>query len=420
MKPVPSPPGRGWLLEELRSRVFGPGPTDRRGRRERVGLEVELLCLGAEDGQPVPLEAGEGPAVRPLVERLVEHRGGRIETAPTGSPRYRLPDGDAVTFEPGGQVEYASPAEASVDRAVGRARSFVEELIDRGGVEGIRFLGRGIDPENGEDGGALCVRSDRYLRLARHLERIGIGGRRMMLQTAAIHVNLDLGPAPVKRWRTANALVPLGIALFANSARHGGAKTGYRSFRAHQWRILDPLRTGIVSGPDPVEAYLDFALGAGAILLGAPTDPARPFGAWLDEGRVGKEEWRAHLTTLFPEVRPRGYLEIRCVDALPPRWYAAPVVFFAGLLLDEEACERASAVLGDRLPGEEELEAAGRDGITEDPERAHRGLALFDLALEGASRLGPEVVGTEVLDEARAYRDRFVARGEDPAGEDWT
>lgn len=401
---------RSHLARDLRERAFRlVAPPD---GPERIGLEVELIPVREGDGTPLPLEAREGPALLPLLRGVAERGGWEPRGGP--SPRLSSPGGGALSLEPGGQIEYSSAPRRSVDEAVADARAAVKAVAEEARARGARLLTRGIDPVNGEGAAGLRVRSERYIRLARHLDRKGPSGRRMMLQTAAVHVNLDLGADPAGRWRVANALVPYLIALFANSSRYGGRESGYRSFRARQWQTLDPGRSGAFGPGDPVEDYLAFALEAEAILLGSAGEPARPFREWLGNGAVGDAAWRAHLTTLFPEVRPRGYLEVRCVDALPPRWYAAPAVFLAGILLDDRARADAAGTLGPEGPVD--LEGAARDGVG-DPKRARRAVELFDLALEGARRLGPEIVGEAALETARTFRDRYAARGEDPAAD---
>ncbi|HSR42218.1 MAG TPA: glutamate-cysteine ligase family protein, partial [Longimicrobiales bacterium] len=252
--------------EDLRRRIFGlesvsPGP-------ERIGVEVELIPVREEDGSPLPFEDGRGPAVLPLLRVL----GGNPEITPgTGSPRVPAPGGGAWSLEPGGQLEFSSAPRRSVDEALEEARRGVEALraLTRG--RGIGLVTRGIDPVTPPEGARLALPTERYRRLARHLDRRGPAGRRMMLQTAAIHVNLDLGSRPLLRWRVANGLVPHLIALFANSSRYAGGETGYRSFRARQWQLLDPSRSGFFAGPGDPEITPG---------TGSPRVPATGGGAW--------------------------------------------------------------------------------------------------------------------------------------------
>lgn len=400
---------RSVLADDLRGRVFRldggvPGPA-------RVGVELELLPVDAGTGRPLAPDGGDGPSTGKLLRGLADGRGWRPEGA--GAPGFELPDGGRLTFEPGGQIEYSSAPAASVGEVLDRVEAVVEPLRARAADAGIELVCRGIDPENPPSAARRVLHSRRYTRLADHLARIGPAGRRMMLQTAAVHVNLDLGDGPGRRWRVANALTPYLLASFANSARYRGRETGFRSYRARQWRELDVGRSGVFAGRAPVEEYLDFALGAGAILLGEDGEPARPFRSWLAAGRVDGEAWSEHLSTLFPEVRPRGYLEIRSLDALPPRWLAAPLVFLAGILYDDEACRTADELLPPADDGA--LERAGRLGVGDAAIRRTT-LELWHVALEGARRCGP-LVGGRAVETARAFRDRYPARGRDPAGD---
>jgi glutamate--cysteine ligase len=236
----------------------------------------------------------------------------------------------------------------------------------------------------------------------------------MMRQSAAIHVNVDLGGRPARRWSVANRMAAALTALFANSPRYGGQETGCRSFRAEQWRHLDPTRTGVFpEQSDPAGAYTDFALDALDFLASRGGGSSHPFReSWATGASL--DSWREHLTTVFPEVRPRGYLELRSFDTLRPAWIAAPLVLVCGILYEP----RALAEAGELLPPAEAglLAEAGRSGLRS-PELKATATELFDLGLAGAERLGQDVVGGAALEVARAYRDRFLVRGEDPGDE---
>jgi glutamate--cysteine ligase len=279
---------------------------------------------------------------------------------------------------------------------------------------GIELLTLGIDPENRISDVPLRLDADRYRRMDAHFATLGPFGARMMRQTASIQVCLDAGADPLTRWRLLNALTPHVVALFANSPLYGGVGTGHQSYRRFVWSQLDPSRTGAVyDGDDAVRAYTDFALGAPAILLGTPGD-AQPFATWVSRDEASAEDWQAHLTTLFPEVRPRGYFEVRSCDALPPEWYPAPLVFLAGLAYHEHSACAALELL--EAPTDASLAVAGRCGL-HDRELAHTSLELVDLALAGAESLGSDWVAPRHLDAAQAYFDRFTRRKRAPADE---
>jgi glutamate--cysteine ligase len=299
-----------------------------------------------------------------------------------------------------------------VDELLAEVDEVVALLAREAACRGVALVCRGMDPETPSHEAELRLRTPRYTRMAAHLERIGPWGRRMMRQSAAIHVNLDLGPTPGIRWDVANRMVPPLTALFANSSRAGGRDTGHRSFRAHQWRHLDPSRTGcFLPDPNPPARYLEFALDASDFLHPGVDGAAPPFRDRAHE--VDEEEWRLHLTTLFPEVRPRGYLELRCFDALPPRWATVPAVIVGGVLYDDRAVREARELLPAPTPAL--LEAGGREGLAHPSVGSHaRGLA--EIALGGAERSRARF-GEQSVERARNFVERFPRQGRDPASD---
>jgi glutamate--cysteine ligase len=176
---------------------------------------------------------------------------------------------------------------------------------------------------------------------------------------------------------------------------------------------VDPSRTGIVyDATKPVEAYLEFALSAPAILLPAVEGEYRSFGEWLRLAPPTLEEWQDHLSTLFPEVRPRGHLELRSPDAISPKWYAAPAALVAGILYDPQTLRAADDLLGSPdpdLPGR-----AGARGL-HDAGIARTAADLFELALRGCRTLGASYFDPADLEQATAFFDTYTREGRAPA-----
>jgi glutamate--cysteine ligase len=137
---------------------------------------------------------------------------------------------------------------------------------------------------------------------------------------------------------------------------------------------------------------------------------ARPFAEWNARDCAGPDEWRAHLTTLFPEVRPKGFAEVRSADAVAPEWYAAPLVLLAGIVYHPPTLRAAADLLGDPDPGL--LHAAGRDGLS-DPRIGAVARDLADLALAGAAAL-PGIFDGDGLNEAAAFFARYTRRSRSP------
>jgi glutamate--cysteine ligase len=279
--------------------------------------------------------------------------------------------------------------------------------------EGIDLLTLGMDPFNPAELAPMVVSSPRYQRMDQYLARRGPAGARMMRQTAAFQVSLDFDDEPWLRWRVLNAAAPFVVAIFANSPVYAGERTGHQSARADAWRRLDPARTGLpYDETAPVEAYLQFALRAPAILLPELDGEHRPFEECLTHSRPTLEEWQDHLSTLFPEVRPRGHLELRSADAIAPEWYAAPLALIAGMLYDSRSLRAAADLLP--APDLELLERAGRLGL-QDLTLAQTSADLFELALAGCTALGPAYFHPSDLEQARSYFDRYTRRARSPA-----
>jgi len=399
---------RADLKEDLHSRVFGLH--DRRYTNRRIGLEIE--CIPVRPGsRAVDLPDDPDGGTRELFDDLARVGGWSRLEASEGGGRWHLPDMGVVSFEPGGQIEYSSTVHDGLPTLRAELDLAFDALRAGASARGIELLFVGIDPTNPVDRAELVLRSERYLRMAEHLDRFGAAGRRMMRQTAAIHLNLEFGPDPLDRWRAANRMAPWLIGIFANSAVYEGRQTGHRSFRAAQWRELDPTRSGVVRGDDPVEGYLELALEAPVLFLGDSLENRRSLGEWLDGGAVDLSVWRRHLTTLFPEVRPRGWMELRGVDTLPLEEALVPAVLACGALYDDRARREVVQLLPEAT--EEGLRGAGRDGLT-DPAFRERAQVLWEIALDGAARI-VGFVGEQELQAARSFRDRLTAQGLDPA-----
>jgi glutamate--cysteine ligase len=403
---------RAALEADLAAHAFAAPPSASLTPR-RVGAEVELIPVEAASGRRCPLETDTVPGTLPLLRRFGARQGWRETCTAKGTPCFELPAGGSLGFEPGGQLEYSSPACRSPSALLALLRSVVLPLRAAAAGEGIELLAVGIDPLNPADRAPLLLQTTRYARMAEYLGRIGPAGARMMRQTAAFQVSLDLDDEPWLRWSVLNAAAPFVTAIFANSPLYDGETTGCPSTRAQVWRALDPTRTGLPwDGHAPVSRYLDFALRAPAILLPQLHAEHRPFGDWLRHARPTVEEWHDHLSTLFPEVRPRGHLELRSCDAVAPQWYAAPIALAVGITYDPWALRAAADLLG--RPDLGLLDRAGRLGLG-DPAIRRTAVDLVDIAVAGCQALGPGYFHASDLEQARCFFDQYTRRGRSPA-----
>ena len=384
---------------------------------ERVGAEVELIPLDAATGAIAAIESDDRPSTLPALRQMARRLGWREHrSSKAGVPELHTTSGGRITYEPGGQIEYAAPPNESVSALVEDLRRTAAALREWLEPAGIELVSRGVDPVNAIEDVPLQLTAERYRRMDAHFARIGPHGARMMRQTASIQICLDAGPAPLGRWRLLNALAPYLVAIFANSSVYAGEATGHRSLRRDIWGRLDPLRTGLpYEVADPVAGYAAFAMRAPAILLGDESSACVPFERHVAPGAVADlDAWRAHLTTLFPEVRPRGYFEARSTDAIAPEWYAAPLVFLAGLTCHPASARTALEIAG--TPDPALLERAGRCGLS-DPTLAAHAIELYQTALAGGESLGSAMIDERHLDVASDYFERYTRRGRSPAND---
>ena len=377
----------------------------------RIGMELEALPVRSVTHAPVPpLDGPNGPGTLGVLRRLAVTCGWRESPTGYGVPKFLLAEGGVISYEPGGQLEWSSAAHQSLDDLDAAAHDIARRLADAMLAEGIQLLARGVDPVTGVEGSTMVVDGERYRRQRAHYDRIGTPGRAMMLQTAGIHLNLDVGDDPVAAWNVANTLAPLLVAMFANSPERAGHAVPHRSHRAAIWRALDPSRTAVFAPTaDPAPAYLDFALGAESFLLGEPGAASRSFAEWRAIGATD-DDFARHLTTLFPEVRPRGaYLELRSVDALPVRWAILPMAVawaaFHHTPLRRDVLRELPAPTVDRL------RRAGRFGLADD-ELGAEARWLAERAPAALDALLPD--GRRLVERLEAFLDEFTLRRRDP------
>jgi glutamate--cysteine ligase len=400
------------LAADLRDNAFGARRPS--ARPPSIGAEVELIPVDADTRAQLPICSPDGGrGTLPFLHAFAARAGWKETASVYGMPNWLLPDGGTITFEPGGQIELSAPPFRSASALLESLRAVVVPLVREAREAGIELLSVGVEPLGAVDDVPLQLPGERYVRLTRFMEHCGTGGTRMMRQTAAFQCNLDWGDDAPARWRFLNALAPYTVAVFANSPVYRGEPSGERSFRARVWRELGGGRTGIFAcAADPVPEYLRFALDAPAILLPFAPDEFLPFRTWNERGRVTEDHWKAHLTTLFPDVRPKGFVEVRGADAVAAEWYAAPLVFFAGLTYHPPAFAAARELVGSPDPAL--LDLAGRVGLG-DERIGTVARDLFELALSGAEALGPAFLSPGDLEEARAFFETYTARSLSPA-----
>lgn len=416
-------------------------PLDRGQADSRaVGLEPERFVVHHDStGRPtgrMPLAGPDGvlaaidahAATADAASLLLPRDPSRVP------PMVELRHGGSLTFEPGAQIEHSTAVHPTASAALDDVRRVVAELEEVFDERRVALVSLGLDPWSTSDDVPQQLDAPRYRAMAAYFDRIGPSGRSMMRLSCSLQVNLDLGHGVdrAERWLLANLLSPVLVASFSTSPELPG-EARFHCRRARVWQTIDPTRTGFPAGlltgaeNDPAEQYAQAVLDADVLLFrtaeGAePGTPGFSFRNWIEQGHPdhgfpGLDDLDYHLTTVFFEVRARGFLELRGIDALPYCWRPAAVAFLAGLLYDARArglaLERLEGRRADLLERWHAAAALGfqAPGLREDSD------FLWGVALDGAARLGDDYLRPAHLAEARAFAERFPFAGRAPADE---
>jgi glutamate--cysteine ligase len=358
----------------IRAICFKTGPP------AQIGAELEWTLHHAA----APHLALDAATVR---QALGRHTPAVLRPYDPPGPPDPLPGGGRLTMEPGGQLEISSAPAASLPALHTAVTADLDHVTALLGPAGLALGEHGIDPHRRP---RRLLDTPRYAAMERVFDTSGPDGRTMMCSTAGLQVCLDAGPAdevPL-RWRTVHALGPPLIALFANSARHAGRDTGLASARMAAWWAMDRRLTHPPAGSpdDPAGAWVRYALAAPLLCVRRDagcwdSPPGSTLGDWVRGGVLPEPPTVAdveyHLSTLFPPVRPRGYLEVRYLDCQPGADWIVPVAVVAALLGDRattEAAAEAAAPVAERWP------QAYRKGLADPPLR-RAAAALAELAV---------------------------------------
>ena len=317
----------------------------------RIGTEHEKFVYRLSDHRAPSWDEPGG--IRDLLVGLTEfgwkpvEEGGKI-IALTGV------DG-TISLEPAGQLELSGAPLQDLHQSCAESGRHLEQVKAVGDRLGLGFLGLGMWPDKARSDLPIMPKG-RYEIMLRHMPRVGTLGLDMMLRTCTIQVNLDYSSEAdmVKKFRVGLALQPIATALFANSPFTEGKPNGFKSFRSHIWEDTDPARTGMLpfvfEDGFGYERYCDYALDVPMYFVfreGEYVDAAgQSFRDFL-EGKLpalpGEKptiaDWTDHLSTAFPEVRLKSFLEMRGADggrwgricALPALWVG---LLYSGTALD--------------------------------------------------------------------------------------
>ena len=323
-----------------------------------IGTEHEKFPFYTSDLSPVPYDGPKG--IRALLEGLCDRFGWAPIREGETTIALSRPDsigGGTVSLEPGGQFELSGAILKTLHEVAAETAEHLEQVRSVGGDLGIGFLGIGFCPTWRRDE-IPTMPKKRYAVMTRYMPQVGDHGLDMMYRTSTVQVNLDFGDEAdlVKKLRVSLALQPIATALFANSPFTEGRPNGFRSMRSEVWRDTDRKRTGMlpfVFEPGMgFERYVDYALDVPMYFVYRDGNYIDVAGASFRAFMAGKldalpgerptlDDWSDHLTTLFPEVRVKRFLEMRGADSGDEAHIDALPAFWTGLLYDADALEAA-------------------------------------------------------------------------------
>ncbi len=364
----------------------------------RIGTEHEKFVFRLGDLSPVGYEGDAG--IRALMEAMTADYGWEpIREGETTIALKRDSAGDVpetISLEPGGQFELSGAPLATLHETCAEAGRHLSECLEIGERLGIGFLGVGFSPTWRLEE-IPTMPKKRYAVMTRYMPEVGSRGHDMMYRTCTIQVNLDFASEAdmVKKLRVSLALQPVATALFASSPFTEGKPNGFKSLRSAVWRDTDGDRTGMLpfvfEDGMGYERYADYALDVPMYFVyrdGEYIDVAGSSFRDFLEGRLTQlpgekptiDDWSDHLTTLFPEVRLKRFLEMRGADGGPWRRICGLPAFWVGLLYDGAALDAAWDLVKDWTTEER---SALRNGVPEQGLSVpFRGGTLQDIARE--------------------------------------
>ena len=405
----------------------------------RIGTEHEKLLFHADTLKPVPYEGERG--VRALMQSLIDRFGWQPIKEGDTIIALRRPEGErggTVSLEPGGQFELSGEPLATVHEVAAETQAHLDQCLQVGAPLGIGFLGVGFAPD-----WTLAemprMPKQRYGVMTAYMPKVGTRGLDIMYRTCTIQVNLDFASEAdmVQKLRVSLALQPVATAIFACSPFTEGRPNGFLSLRSEIWRHTDADRTGMLPFAfEPgmgFERYVDYALGVPMYFVYRDGHYIDAAGASFRDFLAGRlpqlpgerptlDDWSDHLTTLFPEVRMKRFLEMRGADGGRWRRICAVPAFWAGLLYDRTALDATSDLVRDWTPEERQAlrDAVPRTGLNTPFRRgtvldvARQALAIARAGL--ARRANQDTQGN---DEARFLEpvEAILREGQSPAQE---
>lgn len=321
----------------------------------KLGTEHEKFGFTTEDLRPLPYSGSR--SINAILTGLANDFDWR-PVLEEGQPIALLDEtGASITLEPGGQLELSGAVLDNIHQTCTEVNTHLKQVRSISEPLGISFLGMGFQPKWQRQDMQWMPKA-RYRIMREYMQKVGSMGVDMMARTCTVQVNMDFSSEPdmVQKFRASLALQPIATALFANSPFTDGKPNGFLSYRSHVWEDTDPDRTGMLpfvfDGDMSFEKYTDYMLQVPMYFVYRDGEYIDASGqSFLDflNGRLPAlpgelptiTDWENHLTTAFPEVRLKKFLEMRGADGGPWARLCALPALWAGLLYHQDSLDAA-------------------------------------------------------------------------------
>ncbi len=417
--------------------------------RHRIGTEHEKIGFYRADQSPVPYDGANGLGG---IRQMLEEMGAALGWTPIldGSNIIGLAGegGGAISIEPGGQFELSGAPLETIHETRDELDLHFDKLRPIADRLGIGFLTLGMSPKWTREATPAMPKS-RYAIMERYMPKVGSRGLDMMFRTATVQANYDFASEAdmVKKLRVALALQPLATALFANSPFTDGGLNGNLSDRSEVWRDTDNARAGMLpfAFEDGMgfERYVDYALDVPMYFIKRGDTYIDVTGSSFRDLLDGRHpavpgeratlsDWANHLSTIFPEVRLKTFLEMRGADTGAMPFLLALPALFAGVLYAPSSLDAAWDLVRDWSTSDREMLRATTPRLGLEARVAGRGLREIAVEVLGLARAGlanrghrdtkgaDETIYLDVLDDvasSQSQAERLIANFRGPWGE---
>ncbi len=400
--------------------------------KQSIGLELELQPLENCDKQtPIPVAIiGEKEKGTLDLLKQTAKTSPDLDFSPRedGTPQFTAASGGNITFEPGGQIEYSSSECFKPEEAITETVKYIDIVSNSLAAEKIQLFHGGMNPWHTVSEVGLKMQKARYLKMDQYFQELGPYGQEMMRLTLSLQINLDFADPDSgrKRWIASNLLAPIMCAIFGNSPFAHNRTTDLKSYRSFIWQTMDHGRTGFPNTEKcscadnrTVDQYLAYALDAYVIKLHhdavqhGDKEHLISYRQWLTSGHPRLQpdisEWKNHINLLFPEVRPKGFIEFRTLDGPSRSWWTVPVMLLTAILYDESALNQVITLLCAQSESlGEMLRKASEKGVSAFPELVKK---VFRFGLDSDYTY----FSTELRDHCERFYKNLTNRDRNPA-----